>query len=58
MIFLIAVGCLFIGYLVGKNDGWVAAHKEVARECRQLGSFYVGSTTFKCVEVKHNYDNI
>ena len=28
--------------------GWVFAHTTVALECRRLGSFYVGNTTFDC----------
>lgn len=32
--------------------GWGAAHHMVARECRQLGKFFVGSETFKCVLIE------
>ena len=49
-IFILCV--FFVGFMVGRSDGWVAAHKEVARECERLGSFYVGKKTFKCVEVQ------
>lgn len=31
--------------------GWVRAHQAVATECRRLGGFYVGKTTYKCVAV-------
>lgn len=32
--------------------GWGHAHSTVATECRKLGAFYVGSSVFKCEEVK------
>lgn len=39
----------FIGVLaLGWSIGWVHAHISIARECRQLGGFYVGGTTFRC----------
>jgi hypothetical protein len=28
--------------------GWVVAHNTVARECKQLGGFYVGKTVYEC----------
>ena len=28
--------------------GWTFAHNTVARECKSLGSFYVGSTVYEC----------
>lgn len=37
-----------IGLLIGLFMGWVWAHMTVATECRRLGSFYVGKTTFHC----------
>lgn len=49
--FLLAVGCLIIGYMIGHNDGWVKAHQQLARECKQLGSFYVGHEVFKCTKI-------
>ena len=48
---LMVMGALFIGYLIGQNDGFVKAHQEIARECKQLDSFYVGSKVFKCTEI-------
>jgi hypothetical protein len=36
--------------------GWESAHKTVASECRRLGAFYVGSSTFKCIEIKQEKD--
>lgn len=45
---LLAVcGLLSIGWLIG----WCQAHYTVAAECRRLGAFYVGKSTFKCVEI-------
>lgn len=41
------VVCLLVGFWLGRG----AAHSEIARECRRLGGFYVGKTTFKCVEI-------
>lgn len=49
--FISVIGILFIGYLIGHHDGWVDAHKEVATECKKLGSFYVGREVFKCTEI-------
>lgn len=42
ILFVIAVGLVF-AYL-----GWADAHAEIARECKRLGGFYVGSETFVC----------
>ena len=28
--------------------GWVGGHSAVAKECRLLGSFYVGDTVYEC----------
>jgi len=28
--------------------GWTFAHNTVARECKSLGSFYVGDTVYEC----------
>jgi TM2 domain-containing membrane protein YozV len=28
--------------------GWVVAHNTVAKECKKLGSFYVGNTVYEC----------
>ena len=28
--------------------GWTFAHGTVARECKSLGSFYVGDTVYEC----------
>lgn len=42
---------LVIGLILGIYIGWVQAHHTIARECRKLGSFYVGSSVFKCVEI-------
>lgn len=43
---------LVIGLILGIYIGWVQAHHTIARECRKLGSFYVGSSVFKCLEIK------
>lgn len=34
--------------LVGFLFGWWDAHSVVARECKQLGAFYVGRQVFDC----------
>jgi hypothetical protein len=47
-IFLLAM----VGNLLGYWAGWNAAHRTVATECKRLGAFYVGTTVFKCVEIK------
>ena len=41
-----------VGYLLGYWGGWRGAHRTVATECKMLGSFYVGTTVFKCVEIE------
>jgi hypothetical protein len=28
--------------------GWIAAHDTVARECNQMGMFYVGKKVYEC----------
>lgn len=43
----LVLGCFF-GYLAG----WVNAHHTVADECEKLGSFYVGSKVFRCVQIE------
>lgn len=47
-----AVLMLVIGLFIGYNLGWLKAHNTIATECQRLGSFYVGSKTFKCTEIK------
>lgn len=47
-----AILMLVVGLYVGYNIGWQKAHKTIAIECQRLGSFYVGSKTFKCIKVK------
>lgn len=32
--------------------GYEQAHREIANECRRLGGFYVGSTTYRCTAVE------
>ena len=27
---------------------WIAAHETVAKECKNLGAFYVGNTVYEC----------
>jgi len=49
--FLTAMGCMAIGFMIGYNDGCVKAYQQVARECKQLGSFYVGREVFKCTKI-------
>lgn len=34
--------------------GWELAHLTIAKECKRLGAFYVGGTTFKCVAIESN----
>ncbi len=34
--------------------GWAFAHNIVARECKSLGSFYVGNTVYDCRERQIN----
>ena len=40
-----------LGLLAGYWMGHANANLEIARECRLLGSFYVGDTVFKCGEI-------
>lgn len=47
-----AKGIAFMVVLVGVYTiGWGSAHSAVAEECRRLNSFYVGQSTFKCMEI-------
>lgn len=41
-------------FIAGLIIGWQLAHQEVATECERQGSFYVGSKTFKCTEIKES----
>lgn len=43
---------LVFGLYVGYNVGYQKAHSTIATECQRLGSFYVGSKTFKCTEIE------
>lgn len=43
---------IFASLVLGFLFGWEYAHSTVSKECRRLGGFYVGSTVFKCVEIK------
>lgn len=43
---------IIFGILIGWLCGWLHAHNTVASECKKLGSFYVGNTVFKCVEIE------
>jgi hypothetical protein len=48
------MGWLFFGLLalcLGFALGWVHAHNTVARECEQLGQFYVGKTVYRCTSI-------
>lgn len=47
---------LIFGLLIGWFCGWLHAHSAVADECRKLGSFYVGKSIFKCVEILRKDD--
>lgn len=42
---------LIVGYGIGWSNGWSNAHYTVATECEKLGSFYVGSRVFKCLNI-------
>lgn len=45
---LAALALVWGGWLIG----WLHAHHTVAGECRRLGGFYVGKSTFTCTEIK------
>ena len=40
-----------LGIACGLLVGWLYAHQVIASECRRLGGFYVGRSTFKCTEI-------
>lgn len=46
----IFIGCVGLAFVAG----WTIAHSVVALECRKLGGFYVGKTTYRCVAVEHD----
>lgn len=48
---------LVIGLVLGIWIGWIQAHNTIAKECRKLGWFYVGSSIFKCVEIAKDKNN-
>lgn len=37
-----------IPFLLGLAAGWVLAYSAAAVECKRLGGFYVGNTTYTC----------
>lgn len=45
---------LLIAIELGYSAGWHNAHSNIARECRLLGGFYVGSSVFRCTQEKHD----
>lgn len=47
---------LLIALLIQQTyvHGFNQAHREVARECKALGSFYVGEKVFVCHEKERN----
>lgn len=47
---------IVVALTVGWNLGWVQAHREVARECERLGSFYVGEQVYRCTAVEKRHD--
>ena len=40
-----------VGIIIGWLLGWLVAHSVIATECRRLGGFYVGTKTYRCVEI-------
>lgn len=42
---------VLVALIVGYGIGWSNAHYTVATECEKLGSFYVGSRVFKCLNI-------
>jgi hypothetical protein len=45
--FLFGISAMLVAGLIFLI-GWTFAHNTVARECKSLGSFYVGSTVYEC----------
>lgn len=45
---------LVIAAAIGFFCGWLYAHSTIAAECRKLGGFYVGKSTFKCEEIRND----
>lgn len=43
---------IIVSLIVGYAIGWGSAHKTVATECERLGSFYVGSKTYRCTNIE------
>lgn len=50
--FFVPVMCCAVVF--GVVLGWLSAHGTIATECRKLGGFYVGDSTFKCIEEKRD----
>lgn len=42
---------IVLSFAIGWYGGWIHAHKTVATECRRLGKFYVGTTTYECTAI-------
>lgn len=47
---------LLICLVAGWFGGWLYAHHTIAGECRRLGKFYVGNTTFECKVIEEKKD--
>lgn len=52
----LAIILCVICFLIGRQDGWIRGHIEIANECKKLGAFCVGSSVFKCVEITKRDD--
>jgi len=46
-VFLLGVFLVMV-FWVAILIGWVVAHNTVAKECKKLGTFYVGDTMYEC----------
>ena len=51
-IFAAVITAVVLAALIAAFATWGIAHNVIATECKRLGGFYVGSSTFKCEEVK------
>lgn len=49
---MIALMTFIAGLWLGHQNGWIDAHRTIARECERLGGFYVNNKTYKCTQIK------
>jgi hypothetical protein len=51
---IMTIPLIIITAIIFYKIGWIAGHHTVKTDCERIGMFYVGSKSFKCVEIKES----